>query len=135
MGYVEMANAPRQYLIKRGVNISADLVEKYFFLFQFFNLIVNTFVLITHTHIDSVLNPRLHGFPSLRAVGLRTFRVDTLYKGIVATLVAWKRLDVERHISMSQNLLERRYSEYFSLLPSVRLSYLDSLMKTKRANI
>ena len=118
------------------MNISAGLVEEYF-LFQFLLIksVVITFALIIPTHFDSVFNPQLHGFPSLRAVRLRTFRVETLDKGIVITLVAWKRLAVERHISMLQNLLERRYSQIFSLLSSVRLSHFDSLIRKKRANI
>ena len=117
------------------MNISANLVEGVFLVPVLFLICGQCLCIDNSAHFDSVFNPHLHSFPSLRAVRLRTFRVETLDKGIVITLVAWKRLAVERHISMSQNLLERRYSEFFSLLSSVRFSHFDSLIRKKRANI
>ena len=52
------------------------------------------------THIVGVFNPLLQSFPSLRAIGLRTCCVVTLYKGIVAIFVARKRPAVEPHIGI-----------------------------------
>lgn len=85
------------------------------------------------THFDGVLNPQLHGFPSLWAIRLRTFRVITLFKGIVSTFVVWKGLAVKRHIIISQDSLEGRHSEFFSLLSSVRFGHFDSLITKKKS--